>query len=266
MGVRVKSGWAVALCAVAGDAHASAWNPEPWSGEIISGYVQTTADTAVDPFGDAFALDLYSKQTSQTYAIVGVSDRIAVVGAFDYQKARIIAGDLGVGFEGPTKLEAGLQYQLHRDADRAVAVSASYLSGADLPGTLLTLEGRRPRVELRGLWGENYQLLGRDGFVEAQVAGRMELEGRFSGSRAQFSVGIKPFWRTEVIAKTRYVRQEAGTFGGFAIPAQQRWEAEALAAVRVWRQSFLEIGYQSTLAADNAVLEHGFRVGTWTKF
>ena len=247
-------------------AQASAWNPEPWHGELITSFVETTATRGVDEFGREVELDVYRKRTSQNYGIAGLTKRIALVGAFDWQDAQIVGPSLDVSFRAPSKMEAGLQYQLHRTDRRAVAVSVSYLAGADLPAALLTLEGRRDRVELRGLWGENYRMFGRDGFVEGQLAGRMELGGRISGSRAQLSAGLKPFARTEVILKARYARQESGLFERLELRGQQRWEAEALASLNLWKGAFLEVGYQGTVAADNAVLEHGFKLGTWTKF
>ena len=245
---------------------ASAWNPDPWHGELITSFVESSATQGVDEFGRTVELELYRKRTSQNYGIAGLTKRIALVGAFDWQDAQIVGPALDVAFRAPSKIEAGLQYQIHRSERRAVALSLSYLDGVELPAALLTLEGRRDRAELRGLWGENYRLLGRDGFIEAQLAGRMEFGGRISGSRAQLSAGIKPWWRTEVIVKGRYARQEDGAIGEFALRGQQRWEAEALAAINVWKDAYLEIGYQGTVAADNAVLERGYKLGMWTKF
>ena len=266
MGKSFRLGLASALACVPMPAWASAWNPPQWGGELITSFVQADADTGVDEFGRTISLTAYSKRTSQNYGIAGLTDRIALVGAFDWQEAQIISPALNVAFRAPSKIEAGLQYQLHRTDQRAVAVSLSYLDGIDLPASLLTLEGRRSRAEVRALWGENYSLFGRQGFAEAQLAGRMELGGRISGSRAQISAGVKPWRRTELIVKGRYARQEGGAYQGLDLRSQQRWEAEAIAAIRVWRGAFLEIGYQGTVAADNAVLERGFKLGMWNKF
>lgn len=256
---------ALAVC-VHGVAHASAWNPGQWHGELINGYVQTTATEGVDEFGRVVEYDIYRKRTSQNYGIAGLTDRIALVGAFDWQDVQIVGPSLDIVLSEPSKIEAGLQYQLHRNDRRAVAVSASYLEGVELPVALLTLEGREDRVELRGLWGESLRVLGREGYAEAQLAGRLSLGGRYVGTRGQLSAGLKPFRRSEVIGKVRYVRQEDGVLERLDIAGQQRVEVEASAIYNVFKDAFVEVGYVATVATDNAIRESGYKLGMWTKF
>ena len=245
---------------------ASAWNPEAGHGEIISAGIQVSADRGIDGFGETVEIERYIKRSTHNYGLVGITDRVALIGALDWQFADLSAGELDVKFSGASRIEGGLQYQLHRSDTRAVALSASVLAGVSPPVALQTLEGRDTRVELRALWGEGVSLMGRKGFVEAQAAGRMTVGGRYSGTRLQLSAGIRPTERLELIVKGRYVRQEPGDIDGFLVGSQTRWETESVAALRVFGQNFLEVGYVETVHAHNAVMERGFKIGSWLKF
>ena len=257
---------AAGILSLAKPAFASAWNPAQWEGELINGFVETTAKESIDEFGRTISLDVYRKRTSQNYGIAGLTDKIALIGAFDWQDAQIVGPGLDVAFSEASKIELGLQYQLHRVENRAIAVSVSYLDGIDLPVALLTLEGRNPRIEMRGLWGESFKAFDRNAFAELQVAGRVETEGRYASTRLQLSVGIDPFRKAKVITKLRYAGLEDGEFERLQIAGQERWEVEASAVYNVFRNAFLEVGYVGTISAENAVKERGFKVGMWTKF
>ena len=254
------------LSLLASTASASAWNPEQWHGELITGFVETTATEAVNEFGETVALDVYRKRTSENYGIAGLTDRWALVGAFDWQDAQIVGPSLDITFSETSKIQAGLQYQVYRNEDRAVALSVSYLEGVDLPVALLTLEGREPRIELRGLWGESFKAFDRNAFAELQLASRIETRGRYAATRGQLSVGIDPFKKAKIITKMRVVDLTDGTFEGLDIAGQQRWEVEASAIYNLFRDAYYEIGYVSTISADNAVRESGFKLSMWTKF
>ncbi len=247
-------------------ASASAWNPAQWDGELISGYVVSTASEAVDEFGETVALDIYKKQIVQNYGNLGLTDRIALVGAFDWQDTQIIAPGLEAAFSKPSSVSAGLQYQLSRREGHATAISVSYIDGIDLPVQLLTLESRKPSIEARALWGESRSVFSRNAFAELQVAGRMELDGRYASSHAQLTLGMDPTARTKLLAKGRYARVEAGTFERIPIARQERWEVEASAVWRAWRQNYVELGYVGTVSVRNGVRESGYKIGYWTKF
>ncbi len=245
---------------------ASAWNPAQWKGELISGYVVSSAGEAVDEFGDTVGLDIYRKQIVQNYGNVGLTDRLALIGSFDWQDTQIAAPGVEAAFSRPSSVSAGLQYQLSRREGHATAISVSYVDGIDLPVQLLTLESRRPSVEVRALWGESRSVLGFNAFAELQAAGRMELDGRYASSHAQATLGMDPTARTKLLAKARYARIEAGTFERIPIARQERWELEASAVWRAWRQNYVELGYVGTVGVRNGVRESGYKIGYWTKF
>ena len=253
----------IAACS---QARASAWNPDPWHGEIISGYVFATADKAIDDFGDAVSLDIYNKKIVQTYGNLGLTPRVALIGTFDWQDTQIVGPGLDTQFSKPSSVSAGLQYQISRWEGHAVAVSVSYVDGIDLPNALLTLESREPSVELRALWGESRTVYGRNIFAEAQIAARMTTEGAYASTHTQFTIGGEPFPRTLLLAKTRYIDIEPGIFERLDIVRQTRWEAEVSAVYRLREKDYVEIGYSAVLDGRSAVLESGWKIGLWRKF
>lgn len=252
--------------AVSSPVYASAWNPDPWHGEIISGYVFASADTAIDDFGQTVSLDIYNKQIVQTYGKLGLTPRLALIGAFDWQDTQIVGPRLSVSFSKPSTISGGLQYQVSRREGHATALSLSYLNGIDLPDVLLTVESRKPSVELRGLWGESRTALGRNMFAELQLAGRMNTKGDFASTHVQFTIGGEPMARTMLIAKTRYSDIEPGVFERLAIARQFRWEVEASVAYRFRKQDYLELGYSQVIDGRSAVLESSWKIGLWRKF
>lgn len=247
-------------------AYASAWNPDPWHGEIISGYVYATADEAKDDFGQRVPLDIYSKNIVQTYGNLGLTPRLALIGTFDWQDTQIVGQGLSTSFSKPSSISAGLQYQISRREGHATALSLSYVDGIDLPNALLTLESRSPSVELRGLWGESRTVWNRNVFAELQAAGRMTTEGDFASTHFQFTLGGEPLPRTLILAKTRYTDNEPGVFERLNIARQSRWEVEASVVYRLRKRDYLEVGYSRVVDGRSAVLESGWKIGLWRKF
>lgn len=247
-------------------AYASAWNPDPWRGEIISGYVYAIASEAKGDFGQRVPLDIYNKKIIQTYGNMGITPRLALIGTFDWQDTQIVGPGLNTQFSKPSSISAGLQYQISRRDGHATALSLSYVDGIDLPNALLTLEGRTPSLELRGLWGESRTVLGRNVFAEIQAAGRMTTGGDFASSHLQLTIGGEPLARVIFLAKTRYTDNEPGVFERFNIARQSRWEVETSAVYQLWARDYLEVGYTRVLGGRSAVLESGWKIGVWRKF
>lgn len=247
-------------------AHGSAWNPDPWRGEIISGYVFATADTAIDGFGQTVPLDIYNKKIVQTYGNMGLTPKIALIGTFDWQDTQIVGPGLNTRFSKPSSISGGLQYQINRREGHATAVSLSYVDGIDLPDALLTLESRTPSVELRGLWGESRTVLERNIFAELQLAGRMTTTGDFASRHLQFTLGVEPTDRTMILAKTRYTNIEPGIFERLDIVRQSRWEVDASVVYRLRKKDYLELGYSTVVDGRSAVMESGWKIGLWRKF
>lgn len=260
-------GWGAVLTPFfANLAFASAWNPDPWKGELISGYVFVEADTAINDFGDEVALDVYDKQIVQTYGNLGLTPSLALIGTFDWQDAQIIGPGVDVSFSEPSSLSAGLQYQVSRREGHAVAIALSYVEGIDFPDELLTLESRENSVELRGLWGESRTITGRNVFAEAQIAGRMTIDGRFASAHAQLTLGGNPTEKSMLLFKGRYTDLEPGNFERLAIVRQTRWEAEASAVYQFRKRDYIELGYSTVLSGRSAVMERGWKIGFWRKF
>lgn len=248
------------------EAQASAWNPAKGSGEIISGFIVSDAEIAVSPIGTRVPLALYEKQIVQTYGNLGLNDKWALIGSFDWQDAQIIGPDVAVGFSEPSAISAGLQYQLNRTPGKALAVSMSYYQGIDLPPSLLTLENRSDTIEIRGLWGRSRIMKGVNFFFDAQAAGRVSFSGDYSNTQLSLTLGAEPSDRMMFLAKTRYVDIEPGSFQGFAIERQRRLETEFSGIYEIRPGYHFELGYAWVSYARNAVLERGFKLGVWTQF
>lgn len=256
----------VLLLASVLEVQASAWNPDAWQGEVISGYVLTSADTAIDETGDRVPLQIYTKRILQNYGNLGLTPRIALIGTFDWQDTQIVGQGLDISFSKPSSVSAGLQYQLSRREGHAVAISVSYVDGIDLPSALLTLENRETSVELRGLWGESRSFHGHNVFAEAQLAGQLTLKGDYGSTHAQLTLGGEPTERSMVLLKGRYREFEPGLYERLAIARQRRWEVEASAVYRIRKRDYIEIGYTGIVAGESTVLESGMKIGYWRKF
>lgn len=251
---------------VGGQAYASAWNPDPGQGEIISGYVFASATEAIDDFGERVSLNIYSKQIAQSYGNIGLTPRLAIVGSFDWQDAQIVGPGVAVSFSKPSSISAGLQYQVTRREGHATALSLSYYDGIKLPTALLTLESREPSLELRGLWGESRTVRARNVFAELQAAARLTTAGDYASTHVQFTLGGEPTDRLMLLGKARYTNVEPGVFERLDIVRHLRWEAESSVVYRVRKRHYLEFGYSTVVGGRSAVLENGWKIGYWTKF
>ena len=247
-------------------ARASAWNPEPWGGELISGYVYTSASQSRDRFGRTVDLDVYNKQIVQTYVNLGLTPSLALIGTFDWQDAQIVGPGVNTQFSKPSSISAGLQYQLRRAEGHAVALSLSYVDGIDFPDELITIENRDPAVEIRGLWGESRTLWQRNMFAEAQLSTRISLGVDYASSQAQLTIGGNLSERLMILGKSRYTDVAGGVFQRFDIAPQSRAEVEGSAVYRIRKQDYIELGYTATVSGQGAVRERGVKLGFWTKF
>lgn len=267
MGEMFKStALALMLGLVSQSASGSAWNPDKGHGEIITGFVYADADQAIGVSGDRFDLQIYHKNISQTYANLGLTEKIALIGTMDWQDTQIVGPGIAVSFFEPSTISGGLQYQISRKEGHAVSVSLSYVDGIDLPIELLTIENREPAIELRGLWGESRTVLGSNVFAEVQLAGRTYLNGDYASAHSQITLGWEPRDRIMFLTKGRLTNIASGTFSGFPLDSQTRWETESSAVYRFRKNDYVEIGYTAIVGGRNTVLESGIKLGFWKKF
>ena len=137
----------------AAEAEASAWNPDPGEGELISGYVFIDANSALGEFGERIDLDVYNKQIVQSYGIIGLTPKLALLGTLDWQETQIAQPGLSIAYSEASSITAGFQYQTSLRSGHATAIAVSYVHGIDLPDALITVENRQSSVEVRGLLG-----------------------------------------------------------------------------------------------------------------
>ncbi|MGB3456763.1 MAG: hypothetical protein WBG08_04430 [Litorimonas sp.] len=256
----------LATLAGADRAFASAWVPEPGKGEIISGYVSVDADRAIGSRGETIVLDGYGKRVTQTFATVGVRPNWALVGTFDWQTGSITQSGQTIRFSEPSSITAGLQYQISRREGHATSLSLSYVEGIDLPDALLTVENRLASIEARGYWGESRTWLGRNMFLEGQLAGRLRLSGGYDSAYTQITSGVDVTDRLLLMGKLRVAHIASGRVSGILAPRQIRRESEASAVLRVRDNDFLELSASTVLGGRNTVRERQIKLGYWRKF
>ena len=245
---------------------ASAWNPAPGKGELISGYVFIDADRAKNAQGDGFDLEIYNKKVVQSYGIVGLTPKLALLGTFDWQETQIAQPGLSIAYSEASSITAGLQYQTSLKPGHATAISISYVHGIDLPDALITVENRRSSLEIRGLWGESHQWRGKEIFAEAQIATRLRFEGEYDSFHSQVTLGVAMSDRLSLLSKGRFSDIGPGQLGRITVSPQSRWEAEVAGVYRIRKNDFIELSYASVLTGRNTVLENEWKLGFWTKY
>lgn len=254
---------AVALtCALAGQAHASAWPQKQGEGQAILTGVTSHSDKGFDSSGNTVDINDYDKDEAYLLVEYGVTDDLTVLATPSYSHVNVENGDKTSGL-GYTEL--GARYRLGKTDASVFSVQGSVrLPGKKRRDSIAQVGATDSEIDLRALAGTAFKLGGADAFADFQAGYRIRNGQPPNEFRYDASFGIRPTPRLLLVAQSFNVVSDGNGRGIFAKYRYSNLYASAIYDVTPkWS---VQAGVLGTVAGRNALRERGLLIGLWRRF
>jgi len=244
-------------------AHAGAWTLPEDAWQIISMSTISDASKSYDAHGNPTEAVTFRKTFASLYTEYGWNDWLTLIAIPEYADA--VSGGPGrmtdkardFAFSGGARV---------RLLDDTGVLSVEALARSAGAFELDTSYREKPGedFELRVLYGTHFDLFGRDGCLDIQIAQRWATGGRPDETPVDISAMVDIGWKTQVLLQSFNVVSEGSGDPPFGY---YRYHKLALSFVRpVWGKTSLQLGGFVSPAGQNALKEQGIFLSLWTKF
>ena len=243
-------------------AKAGAWTLPAGDTQVISGIVYSTATSSFDDSGGAVPT-LYRKILLQSYAERGITDDLTLVLAPEYA----IATEGGPG--RPTihandfAVKAGLRYLLE-DTFGVLSIQASYKTAGAFDMSVSANNDSGHEIELRLLYGTNFRVFGKDGYVDAEIAQRWIGGARPDETPVDLTVGLH--WSDKLTIMAQSFNIVAAGNGEPPYRYYRSHKLELGTLHRLWTGVYLENGAYFSPLGQNSLVERGVEASLWIDF
>ena len=247
-------------------AQAGAWNQDKNHGQIIITGVWSDGSVKYDDDFDTVNIRDFSKTETRIYVEHGLTDRLTFVGNAAYQNINFTDVDSSFSYDGLDRTELGVQWQLARKQDLAVAVKASYIIDSNLPNSAVDVFSVGDMVELRGLIGQSRETSKGDFFYNAEFALRTADFDRIDSFHGEIALGWKPDDRHMILLQNYANMSPEVFFIEDRNPEQIQFQSQLSIMRRDKKGRGMQIGVQQTWAGRNIVKETALTVGSWLPY
>lgn len=252
------------VLAMCGAAHAGAWLQDKGHWQIIASFEASRADAGFDPKGRADPTVKFDKLYMKTLVEYGWSDRVTIFAAPQF----VIASSRPSRAAPVTSLrdsaiEIGTRLRLFHTWGVASLESSFTSAGPSDLSNSRRLDSAQVS-EVRLLYGTNWRLMGRDGFLDLEVAERFISRPRPDETVFDATAGL---W---LGPKTLLMIQSFNTISGAnAMPPDTPFASNKVEVSMVRRLSdrwSLQLGSFLVPAGRNALMEQGVAAAFWARF
>ncbi|WP_240811752.1 outer membrane beta-barrel protein [Brevundimonas sp. M20] len=250
----------LAALAVAAPAAAGPWVMPKGDGQVILKYEDMRATEGFDPNGVSMPMPAERRETFiSVFAEYGLTARLGVQFKGDWQSGR----DAFVDYEGTGPLEIGVNWQVWRNTNTAVALYGGVAqAGAGRNAGYATPGAGNQDFEVRAAFGRSYGKLkwlnytADSGFVTLEVARRMR-SGLPHETRVDATLGAH--FGQDWMTLTQVYAGQADNDG-------PRWVQMESSVVRRMGNWSAQLGWRTTLSGREAPDVSGLVVGLWRRF
>ncbi|HWA30046.1 MAG TPA: hypothetical protein VG867_03055 [Rhizomicrobium sp.] len=244
-------------------AHAGAWTLPEGTGQIISLSAISEASRSYDGDGNATERISFRKSFISVYGEYGWNDWLTLVAVPEYADATSAVPNRVPEKARDFAFSGGARVRLMDDIGVLSMEALARSAGAfELDTSYRQKPGED--FEIRILYGTHFELFGRDGCFDIQVAQRWATGGRPDETPVDVSAMIDVGWKTQALLQTFNVVSEGSGDPPFGY---YRYHKLSLSFVRpVWGKTSLQVGGFISPAGQNALKEQGFFLSLWTKF
>lgn len=244
-------------------AHAGAWTLPEGAAQVISMSTISDANKSYDAHGNATERVSFRKTFTSIYAEYGWNDWLTFVATPEYANAISAAPGRMTQKARDFAFSGGARVRLF-NGDSVFSLQALARSAGAFE--LDTSFRQKPGAdfELRALYGTHFELFGRDGCFDIQIAQRWATGGRPDEVPVDLTLLYDIGWDTQALLQTFNAVSEGHgrpPFGSY------RYHKLALSVVRpVWGSTSLQVGAFTSPAGINALRERGIFLSLWTRF
>ena len=251
------------FCLLPAAAHAGAWTLDRGAGQIIGDTTISDARKSYDANGKAVEDVIFRKTFSSLYVEYGWTDWLTLVAVPEYASALSAGPARRTERANDFAFSGGARVRLLEDMGVLSVEAMARSAGAF---ELDTSFRQRPGedFELRVLYGTHFELFGRDGCFDAEIAQRWTTGGRPNETPIDLTLIYDVGWKTQALVQAFNVISEGGGQPPFV---HYRYHKLAFSVVRpVWGETSLQLGGFVSPAGQNALEEQGIFLSLWTKF
>jgi len=255
---------AIALFCLPSLAHAGAWTLDKGDAQVITSTIISSATKSFDANSDPTQDVTFRKTFTSVYTEYGWNDWFTLIAVPEYADATSWApGRTTIEHAKDFAFSGGARLRLLNDAG---VLSAQVMARSAGAFELDTSFDEKPgeELEVRALYGTHFELFGREGCFDAEIAQRWTTGGRPNETPLDLTLLYDIGWKTQAVVQSFNVISQGSGRPPFD---HYRYHKLALAAVRpVWGDTSLEVGGFLSPAGQNALEEKGIFLAIWTKF
>jgi hypothetical protein len=243
-------------------AFAGAWTLPEDQTQLIETTTYSYASVNFDSHGSPTEPVVYRKLLTSLYAEYGWNDWLTLVAEPEYAHAIAGAPNKLIQRGNDFAMAAGARVRLFNDIGMlSVQLLAKSAGAFDMTTSFDQAGGAE--IELRALYGTNFQLFGHDGFVDAEIAQRFIGGRRPDETAADLTVGYN-FKKTQMLLQSFNI---IATGGGRPPYSFFRSHKIAISTVMpLWRMFRLQTGSYFSPGGQNALAEKGLFAAIWVSF
>jgi hypothetical protein len=253
------------LLAAPSPAWAGAWTLPAGQGQVIVSGLASQANESFDGSRNTTGTPRYSKIELEGLLEYGLSDALTLMAAPGFQHIDIAAptdaARTGFGYS-----ELGARYRfLHGDGWVFSGQSLLRIPGTNQSANPAAVGYTNPELDMRALFGHDFNAFGVPGFVDLQVAQRFRFGDPPDEFRFDATFGLRPGPRWLLLAQSFNVISE-GAGSGVLFPAYDYEKLQLSAVYSLTPALALQLGAFTTYSGRNALQENGLVAGLWYKF
>ncbi len=231
------------------------------STQIIATAVFERSGDWFGPDGRIKPLPQYRKFELQTYAEYGATDWLTLILAPSYSRASGFAGPTRTS-DGVLRVETGARTRLWQNETSIVSLQATArladaVDRAAPPG----LRREVNEIDLRALYGRNFEFWSRHGFVNLETAYRFRA-GACDEFRADITLGYKLYPRFMVLAQMFSVWTKRAN----PLPFMRSHKLQMSGVFEITPAWSVQAGAYSVFAGINVRRDLGLVAGVWRRF
>lgn len=243
-------------------AHAGAWTLPAGKTQVITGAIASNANATFGSSGHATPV-LFRKLFVGSYVEHGILDDVTLIFAPEYVTATEQGPNQPLIHAHDFAAQAGVRVRLEKSFG-VFSVEASYKSAGGFDMSVTTKNDSGKEFEGRLLYGTNFRLFHREGYLDLEVAERYIAGARPSETPIDLTLGFKITKSITLMAQSFNIIADGEGKPPYRYYRSHKIELGVLQ--HLWRGVYLQSGAFISPLGQNALVERGADASLWFKF